>query len=145
MAHRCMQGQRWTRSFCSDKLRRRSEYNETDTHSRIQCEWFDEGRKREQTVLEALSHYILEVCATRRNRPAASSAAIRLAEPAAGSDLGQLQRIWRTWPGMRYRNFFLYIPTLVFQVQTATLYVRRVSAAMNGVCRYMFDARPGLG
>lgn len=47
-------------SYRIDKLRRRSEYNETATQARIQCEWFDEGRKREQTVLEALSHLIHE-------------------------------------------------------------------------------------
>uniref|UniRef100_A0A7S1I6I9 Dynein regulatory complex subunit 7 n=1 Tax=Eutreptiella gymnastica TaxID=73025 RepID=A0A7S1I6I9_9EUGL len=47
-------------SFRCDKLRRRSEYNETNNTARIVCEWFDEGRKREQTVLEALSKLITE-------------------------------------------------------------------------------------
>eukprot|EP00668_Euglena_longa_P014791 GGOE01018816.1.p1 GENE.GGOE01018816.1~~GGOE01018816.1.p1 ORF type:complete len:876 (-),score=304.14 GGOE01018816.1:111-2354(-) len=42
-----------------DKLRRRSNYNETEEHAAILAEWFDEGRKRE-AALEALSHTISE-------------------------------------------------------------------------------------
>eukprot|EP01006_Ploeotia_vitrea_P026913 TRINITY_DN59825_c0_g1_i1.p1 TRINITY_DN59825_c0_g1~~TRINITY_DN59825_c0_g1_i1.p1 ORF type:complete len:865 (-),score=87.34 TRINITY_DN59825_c0_g1_i1:1139-3733(-) len=47
-------------SFRTDKLRRRSEYNATNKNNAIRHEWFDEGRRRDQTILEALKEHILE-------------------------------------------------------------------------------------
>eukprot|EP00906_Rhabdomonas_costata_P030675 RCo043369 len=48
-------------AFRTDKLRRRSEYAATTGRPwKVSHEWFDEGRRREQSALEALREYIVE-------------------------------------------------------------------------------------